>query len=99
MKQRKSEHQLLYRNWKKFDSEFIKFLKSCFMFVSSTDETFMFVSSTDEMFVSSINEMYIRFKENILDSFLPFKMETFTKLQCPFDKLLNLNRKKRREER
>ena len=89
VKQRKSEQRLMYRNWKKFDSDgFIKLFKlfSKFDVASSIDEAW---------------DMYLRFEENILDSVLPFKMKTFTKHQCPFfdDELLRLKRKKRKAER
>ena len=72
VKQRKSQHCVMYRNWKKFDSNvFIKLLMSCLKFdvVSSIDE---------------ICDMYLRFEENILNSVLPLKTKTFTKHQCPF---------------
>ena len=71
--------RLIYKNWKKFDSEgFIKLLKSSLKFdvASSIEEAW---------------EMYLRF-ENILDSVLPLKTKTFTKNQGPFfdDELLRL---------
>ena len=86
---RKSQQRLMYRNWKKFDFDgFNNLLKSCLKLdvASSIDEAW---------------DMYLRFEENILGSFLPLKIKTFTKHQCPFfdDELLRLKRKKRKAER
>ena len=88
VKQRKSQQRLMYRNWKKFDSDgFIKLYKSCLKFdvASSIDEAW---------------DMYLRFEENILDSILPLKIKIFTKHQCPFfdDELLRLKRKYRKSK-
>ena len=72
VKQLKSQHCLMYRNWKNFDSNvFIKLLKPCLKVdvASSIDEAW---------------DMYLRFEENILNSVLPLKTKTFTKHQCPF---------------
>ena len=89
VKQRKSQQRLMYRNWKKFDSDgFIKLFELCLKFdvASTIDEAW---------------DMYLRFEENILDSVLPLKIKIFTKHQCPFfdHVLLRLKRKKKKEER
>ena len=78
----------MYRNWQKFDSErFINILNSCLKFdiTSSIDEAWM----------------YLGFEENVLDSVLPLRIETFTKHQCPLfdDKFLRLKRKEKKAER
>ena len=89
VKQRKSPRRLMYRNWKKFDSDgFIKLIKLCL----KSDVA----SSIDEAL-----DMYLRFEEKILDSVLPLKIKTFTKHHCPFfdDELLRSKRKKRKAER
>ena len=88
VKQRKSQHQLMFRNRTKFDFEgFVKLLKPCLKFG--------FASSFDEAW-----DMYLMF-ENILDTVLPHKIKTFTKHQCQFfdDELLSLKRKKRKAQR
>ena len=57
VKQRKSQHRLMYRNWKKFDSEgFIKLLKPCLKFdvASRIDEAW---------------DMYLRIEEYFLNPF------------------------------
>ena len=85
VKQRKSQNQLMYGNWRKFDFQgFFKLLKSFLKFdvASCIDEAW---------------DMYLRSEENILDSVLQLKIKTLTKHQCPFveDELLSLKRKKR----
>ena len=46
-------------------------------------------------------DVYFRSEENILDSFLPFEIKTFTRNQRQFfdDELFSLKRKKRKAER
>ena len=89
VKKRKSRKRLMYRNWKKFESEgLIIFFKLCLKFdvASSICEAW---------------DMYLRFEENFLDSVLPLEIKRFSKHQCPFldDELLWLKRKKRKTER
>ena len=87
VKQRKSQQRLMYRNWKKFDSDvFIMLFKSCLKFdvVSSIDEAW---------------DMYLRFEVYIFDSVLPLKIKAFTKHQSPFidDELLRLNERREKQ--
>ena len=81
VKQSKSQHQLMCRNWTMFDSEcFIKLLKA-FLKID-------FASIIDEAW-----DRYIRFEENISDFVLSFRAKTFNKHQCPLvqNELLSLN--------